>query len=435
MKVTADEATTNKISKAGYERNAFLENMLGIYIDYTDSDTNPNSNGDNSAIKELQRLYNAGDTAKYDMIITGTRACGALAQEGLFYDLMESDYIQPDNYYYESQVNEQMKVFDSMYYTCGFFSVGNTRSLCAVFTNKTILDQATNGQVSMDDLYELANEKEWTIEEMLKYGKLYATPVDNANNWVDEGASFAANGWNSYQGNYAFVLPANSASLLYYSLGGTVIENNTQNGQYEVTLDNAKNTEIVQYILSIMLPNGSTNAMLSDKVYLQSFTEGHTMFLMSSLVAIDAANGIANTSNLDWGLMPPPLMEAGDDYKSFSDSWTMVFAVIPAANRDLDKATYLYEMFMAYSYDYLKPAYYEETFRTAYTPDAASVQVFDIIANSRTVCFRDVYQIGGSTVLDGHRVLLWGDGSIGDLTTMATTLRSSLDDFFTKIES
>ncbi len=429
LKVTADEATESKISQAGYTRNAYLENMLGIYIDYTVTDTNPNSNGDNSAITALRNMNQGGDAAKYDMIITGTRACGALAQEGLYYDLSDSDYIHPDAYYYESQVNEQMKVFDSMYYTCGFFSVGNTRALSAIFTNKKILDEATGGEVTMDDLYELAFEHEWTFEEMLKYGKLYATPVDNANNWVDEGASFAANGWNSYEGRYAFVLPANSASLLYYALGGTVIESNASTGSYEISLDNQKNTEIVEYIQGLMLPNGSTNAMLSDKTYLQSFTEEHTMFLMSSLVAIDSANGLANTDNLDWGLMPPPLKEAGDEYKAFSDSWVMVFAGIPQACRDLDKATYLYEMFMAFSYDYLYPAYYEDTFGTAYQPDANSVLVFDLIAKSRTVCFRDVYQIGGSAVLDGHRELLWGMGSISDLTTIATTLRGSLATF------
>ncbi|MBQ8850532.1 MAG: hypothetical protein IJ011_09395 [Clostridia bacterium] len=436
LKVTADEATADKISKAGYTRNAVLEEMLGVYIDYTVSDTNPNKSDDSSATKELQRLYNAGDTAKYDIIITGTRACGALAQEGRYYDLSESDYIHPDAYYYEAQVNEQMKVYDSMYYTCGFFSTGNTRALCGVYTNKSILDEATNGQTDMEDLYELAFENEWTLEKMLEYGKLWSTPVDNANNWTDTGASYAPNGWNSYENaHYAFTIGGGNARLLYYALGGTVIEQNASSGEYEVTLDNSVNTNLVTYILEQMGSNGADTAYLSDTTFIKSFTEGHTMFMMSDFASIDAANGIANTANLEWGLMPAPLYEAGNEYKAYSDSWVMVFAGIPSANRDLDKATYLYEMFMAYSYDYLYPAYYEDTFGTTYQPDASSAQVFDIIANSRTVCFRDVYQIGGSTILDNHRALLWGKGSIGDITTMATTLRGSLNTFITELDN
>lgn len=429
LKVTADEATTSKISQAGYNRNAALEKMLDIYIDYTISDTNPNSNGDNSATTALRAMNQGGDAAKYDMIITGTRACGALAQEGLYYDLSDSDYIHPEAYYYESQVNEQMKIFDSMYYTCGFFSVGNTRALCGIYTNKTILDEATNGETSMDDLYEMAFEKEWTLEAMLNLGKLYSTPIDNANNWVDGGTSYAPNGWNSYEGRYAFTIGGGNARLLYYSLGGTVIEYNEGSGTYEVTMDNSVNTNLITYLQSVLLPNGTNVALLSDSTFVKSFTEEHTMFMMSDFASIDASNGIANAANLDWGLMPPPLKEAGDEYKAYSDSWVMVFAGIPDACRDSDKATYLYEMFMAYSYDYLYPAYYEDTFGTAYQPDANSVKVFNIIAQSRTICFRDVYQIGGSTILDGHRALVWGKGSIGDIATMATSLRGALDTF------
>jgi len=429
LKVTADEATTNKISQAGYNRNAVLEEMLGIYIDFTISDTNPNATGETSATTALRNLNLGGDVAKYDLIITGARTCGALSQEGLYYDLSDSDYIHPEAYYYEAQVNEQMKVFDSMYYTCGFFSVGNTRALCGVYTNKTILDEATSGETSMDDLYEMAFKNEWTLEEMLNLGKLYSTPVDNANNWVDEGASYAPAGWNSYEGRYAFTIGGGNARLLYYALDGTVIEFSEGAGTYEVTMDNSQNTNLITYLQSLLMPNGTDVAMLSDTAFIKSFTEGHTMFMMSDFASIDSSDGIANAANLDWGLMPPPLQEAGDEYKAYSDSWVLVFAGIPDACRDSDKSTYLYEMFMAYSYDYLYPAYYEETFGTAYQPDANSVKVFDIIAQSRTVCFRDVYQIGGSTILDDHRALIWGKGSIGDIATMATTLRASLTEF------
>ena len=46
---------------------------------------------------------------------------------------------------------------------------------------------------------------------------------------------------------------------------------------------------------------------------------------------------------------------------------------------------------MCLSYDYVYPAYYEQCFRTQYQPDAPSAQVFDIVAQSRTLCIANIY--------------------------------------------
>ena len=98
-------------------------------------------------------------------------------------------------------------------------------------------------------------------------------------------------------------------------------------------------------------------------------------------------------SSIVWTTMPSPLYEEGDEYLSYSASYNLNFAGIPADCRDIDKSTYLYEVFMALSYDTVYPAYYEKCFQTRYQPTTQAAQVFDMIAESRVVCMADIYRL------------------------------------------
>lgn len=371
LDVTLEDSNSGDIViSAGYQRNKVLESMLDIYIDYTESDTNPNK--DPSDVAALRILFQAGDTDRYDIIMTGAKSASSLAKEGFYFDLNNSEYIHPDAYYYETQVNEQIQLYGKQYFAAGYYSVMNTAAIDVTFVNYGIVED--NSHVTLTEMYQMAFDKTWTFEKMMTLGRTYATPTDNTGDYNTD--------------KYALVLSANYAQNMFYDLGGTAVEYDDNLGDYVCTLDNTKNQELLGWInTNIADKDGSEITIQRNNMHDEAYLAQSAPFMTTNFAVLwDIME-----SDLLWSIMPTPLKNEGDDYRSYSDAWNLNFAGIPSSCRDIDKATYLYELFMAYSYDYVYPAYYEKCFQTRYQPDADSAQVFDMVAKSRFVCIANIY--------------------------------------------
>ena len=126
--------------------------------------------------------------------------------------------------------------------------------------------------------------------------------------------------------------------------------------------------------------------------------------------------------------LPPALRAEGEPYRAYSDSWNINVAGIPAdVGADaakFDKAGYLYEFFMALSYETVYPAFYEKTYRTRYQPDENSRKVFDIVASARVVDIPNIYNMYGDITVG---VAVRGTNEPGYSTKkIASSIKASL---------
>ena len=366
-------STGDIVAKAGYTRNKLMEETYKVYMDYTVSDADHSGTGTNSAVTELRTMYKSGDTAKYDVIFASSRACGWLSQEGFFYDIAESDYINPDAYYYESQVNEQVKLFGKQYFASGYYSTQNTAAMSVMFVNLGIIESITQGSVTEDTLYQKALDHTWTMEYMLNLGKAYATPTQNTGDNLKD--------------RYAFTLPASYDFPLFYDMGGSLLKYDENTGKYVCTVEDHQN--LLTYLEDSLEKNPNVGLISGDAGTPEAFKASTSPFMYGSFYTLTRIMD----SSIAWTTMPSPLYAEGDQYRSYSASYNLNFSGIPANCRDIDKATYLYEVFMAHSYDHVYPAYYEECFGTRYQPTSTSAQVFDMISASRVVCIADIYRL------------------------------------------
>lgn len=375
LSVTEEAVNTGEVlPRAGWDRNDAMESTFGIWVEYTQSKTDANKTNATGDITELRNLASAGDLAKYDIIMTGCTPAGTLAVDGLLYDLLTSDYITPQAYYYESQVNKQMQVLDSMFFAMGYYSMNNTRCLSVDMVNCTILEDAAGKTV--DDLYDLVFENKWTVEQLMILGSNYATVTENTGD--------------PYTDRYAWIVSQNNVQTFFYQFGGNLVKYNESLGLYDVVVNSTENQERLSWIQRNISDHiGREIANLSDADFSPAFIGGSSMFYTGTFSSFDKIL----SSGMDVAVLPTALMKEGDSYRSFSSSWCMNVAMIAKQCRDIDKATYLYEMFMAFSYDYVYPAYYENIFRLRYQTDSKSVQVFDLIASSRFVEFVDVFAL------------------------------------------
>ncbi len=376
LNVTDEEnATGDIVMMAGFARNDKLQNDYNVKLEYTVSQTNPNNTSDEkkSEVVALRNLHASGDISEYDMVMVGTTTASTLAIEDFFYDLSESAYIKPDAYYYESNVNKQIRLKGHQYFASGYYSVKNTAAIDVTYVNTKIVNDYAH--LTVNDLYELVLDHQWTLDRMLEIGNLYAS-VNNTGDYLED--------------QYSLILSSNYCQNVFYDLGGKVIEYNEGTSNYDVVIANDTNQSLLTLIQSKITSDPKVGLVKNNK-HLDAFKNESSPFMIVTYYNLTNLKD----SNLEYTILPPPLLSAGNDYLAYSDQWNLNFSGIPKSANDLDKADYLYEVFMCYSYDYVYPAYYEQCFGVQYQPDETSSQVFDIVAKSRVVCIANIYRLFG----------------------------------------
>ena len=378
LAVTEEEALLDQVNEAGYQRNIAMERDFNVRLKYDPNDSDPNE-GSIKSIAELRTLWQGGDIANYDIVMAGAFPCATLAVEGFYTDLADYDVIKPDAPYYESQLNKQVRFLDHQFFASGFYSANNTKALEATFVNTKLL--GTYSTLTVADLNKMAMDHKWTIEKLLELGMGYATPATNAGEWVTD--------------QYAFIFSYDSAHSIYHCLGGDGIIFNEATGKYTCTLNSSVEQNLLTWIQDNLAANdGVTVGYIRGMDTTPAFINNTAPFMEACLGAIPEIMD----AGMEYTILPPPCFEEGDDYNSFSSAWCLNFAGIPSSALDNETSAYLYEAFMCYSYDYIYPAAYEKLFRTQYTPDSSSVQVFDLIANSRYVSLINLYSLNTSGV-------------------------------------
>lgn len=381
LEVSVNDAVNSglKVSEAGYKRNSLFQKDFNVKLYYNVQKRNNNPSGNESMLVFLRASALSG-AEDFDMVMTGANTVSPLALEGYWYDLSKSDYITPDAYYYESQVNNQLLIDGHQFFASGYYSTQNTAAIDVTYVNLDAL-RSVNSNLTKEDLYELVLSHDWTLDKMLDLGKGYATPDQN----LGLPSDVSINSFNS-NNKYSLVLSKNYCQNMYYDLGGDVVVYNENTYGYDVVVDTPTNQDLLTYIHESITTNSEVLLAPNDS-HFAAFLKQAAPFIIVTYVNLPKVNN----AGFEWTMLPAPLHNQGDDYRSYSDAYCLNLAGIPKMCDDIDKATYLYEMFMAYSYDYVYPAYYEDSFKTTYQPDNQSCKVFDIVAKSRVVCAANVY--------------------------------------------
>ena len=367
LEVSDDEINGDIVYSAGYQRNNYMEETFGVKLAYDKVKGNPN---DGTDLKALKALESSGDIKDYDLVFTGATPSAQLALAGFYYDLNQSDVINQTAEYYEARINRQVELFGHSYFASGYYSVMNTAAIDVTYVNVDIVEDTA--KIQLTELYDLALNNKWTIEKLLEIGKANATPDTNRADPLTD--------------KYSLILSANYCQNIYYDLGGTDVTYNENDRAYEISLDSEKNVQLFEWIQQNI--NAATGAgIVANDQHTNSFLAHTSPFMIVTYYNIFKVID----SDVNWAFLPTPLIEEGGEYKAYSDAWNLNFAGIPAQCSDLDKAAYLYEMFMRSSYEKVYPAYYQVCFGTRYQRDSVGAQVFDLMTSSRTGSFANIY--------------------------------------------
>ena len=365
---------------AVYHRNQQIERDYNVKIVQVPQTIN--------MVQELARYYQSGD--KFDLTIILAKSAAGAATQNLLTELNSLPGLNLSHEAYDPNAIEELSISGKLYYLSGDMNISTLDSVSSTVVNMDMYEDYADAIVDEFDgdelygnIYNVVKSGKWTIDTMLKIAEIASVDVDTSDGVL---------GVSEYDtvGYYQYNI---SAVNYFYGAGGRITQMNDE-GNPEFVIGNDKNGDVFDYIFDKLHPVNRNvrypNGFSPDRKRL-FVTNANTLFTDMSLW--DVRKDLYVNASFDYGLLPSPTYQEGDDYNSVVYFYNTVHLwAIPNYCHDLEKAQLMMDVMAAYSN--LKregstmDAYYTRTLSFTLAPDPEAREVMDIIKNST------VYDIG-----------------------------------------
>ena len=351
-------------------------------------------------MESLKQTVLAGDDA-YTMAIAPLLggAIGAVALEGVLYDLASNDYLSLDQNWWSHLIYDHLRLGGKMYYTTGDISPTMYQMPACIFLNTRLA-----GDYGIKtDFCGLVRSGKWTVDELIAVNKDMYTDV-NGDNVMD------------LDDTYGFI---------HHTLGGFItdcllttegVDLATVNGS-ELTVDimNERTVNVIEKLKNIIvdIKYSDSNDLLN-----KTFKEGRALMAYHY---VESASQRFRDMKDDFLILPMPKYdEEQDDYHSFVNTWADAFVAIPTT-ADPEFAGFVTEALAFWSYKNIRTKAYDVTYKAKTSRDENSAEMLDYIFNNLYIDFNCIYDFGGTAaaltnVLNGNAGLASELAAIKDKT-------------------
>lgn len=417
----APEITGEMVKDAIYERNARIEERLGV--EFVVSEGPGSYNNFNQYADMITKAYQAG-SHEYDMVGTYSLYGAQYATQGYFYNINDLDkYINLDKVWWNQNFKDELTVANKLYFVVGDVNLTALTRMLTLFYNQEEVEK----RLPDVDLYTTVNEGKWTLEYMT--GLL-------ANSYADLNGDTVKN-----DGDFFGLVTTKPSEAFDSMAAATYFQMIVRDGQGNFVM-NADTESLINRIDKIAkLYYSDENAVMFDSIdnSLNRFANGQALF---NLYTLDkAGEDILRNMTQTYGVLPlPKYDESQDIYRTIpQDAFNLISIMGDTENPDMIAA--VLELMCAESYKEVVPLYYEEALKYKYMPNEDSGKMIDYLRDGLTFDFATIntlsLQSAGhfvrSTVND-HGL----DAASRVASSMATRqkiFKKSLEQFITKYES
>lgn len=326
----------------------------------------------------------AAGTGEYQVVVPCIYDGATLAAEGLLYDLNSDipslDMNQP---WWDQTFNDELTINDKLYFTVGDIGIINKEATAVLFYNKDLVTE-----YALPNPYELVRNNEWTLDTVIEMAKTISND-DNQDGKIDYNDSM---GWSGQLDDMW--------SLFYGS--GEKIASIDADGYPMLTMYNERSSNVIDEMLALVQDDKhyiSANDYFDEADWpttltIKPFLEGRCLFFSAIL---SASNKLADMDD-DFGIVPVPLYnETQEEYHSLINPWVSTCFAIPsnaAVEADKEFVGIVLEAMGAASKNVVQPAYYEVALKYQNTRDNDSIEMLDMIFESRGCDLGIIYSWG-----------------------------------------
>lgn len=406
--MTSDDITT-AIDSAIFSRNSLLEEVLGIAIQETVL------NNSATILTQLQNLH-LSHTYTYDICYSSAKEQNNAVQYGIYAPVSDYDsYINLSKPWWYEDERLAFTFNDVCYLLQGDLNLVRNDAMWTVAFNRDILKQ-----YELETPYDLIAKNEWTWEQMYLLGantyeegsgKYVVTSHFNVCTAMVVGAGLRL----VVKGEDGLLV---RADITDYFL--KVIED--LEGYFFVDNGIGKRNGIKTDYESNSFKSGAFGPQTTSFYHVSPFTAGNATFMMTPMGEMVMQ---LISSGINYGLAPMPKYSSEQTYYNSLVYNGVSFMGVPAEVGDVDgrleRVGTVLEWMNAYSYDLLRPVYYEHVLYGRLSQEEQAVEALDIILG---------FDERGRTVLEYDQLF-----KLGMYQTLAITMSDCLPSFANRIRT
>lgn len=354
------------VSTAVYERNELVQSQLGVQLDMIPED---------GLVADKVTTDIKSGNGDYDIVVNGTYMAIAPATRGEYLDLNKLEHIDTSKHYWTQGYNE-MVTFTSenrQFLASGPIAISMFRLMYLTIYNKTLFENYKE-----TDLHEVVMNGQWTLD--YQYSILKDKYVDSdGNSKKSEGDT------------YGFV-SGNCISVDPYPVAGNVHMIVKDPDTYDLRFNSEAISALSDLVDKVQLIfNDQSTFVFKDSAMddvgknniVETFALGKSM--MATIMFWNMEHNFEDLASMSYGIAPiPKYSELQDRYYSYVQDQVSSFG-ISAAIGNADRQSMLsavLESMAYYSYQKVRPAYYENTLSTRYMNDPESQETLTLIFDS-----------------------------------------------------
>lgn len=375
------------LSYSVYIRNKEIEKNYNVKIRQVNQTQNMTS--------ELGVFYQNAET--FDLTIILAKSAAVAATQNLLTDLNSLSNLNLDHEAYDQNSINEFSIAGKLYFLSGDMNISTMDSLVPMVVNMELYENYVeafieyfDGDPLYADVYNLVMANKWTVDTMLEMATMASADADTSDGAL--GASeMDAVGYFQY----------NAAAICYfYGMGGRITEMNDE-GVPEFVINSSNGQNLFNYLFdnlhpemrAVPYPNGYSGARKQCFI-----TNANTLFTEMHLW--DIRKDLYWNGSFEYGILPSPTYEEGDDYHSvvhFSN--TVHLWAIPFVCQDLEKAQIMMDVMAAYSNinkpDSTMDGYYTRTLYLTVSPNPQARATMNILRDTMVYDIATLYDWGG----------------------------------------
>ncbi len=370
--IYAAEETGDIITDAVYQRNLYIEDTYNVKVKEFQCVT----------MTETKKAVQAGVT-DYDAVMTSVANGCNLGSGNFVLDLNTVPYLNLKESYWDQNVTANTTIAGRTYFATGDITIVDNEATWVMMYNKAMAQ-------SLDfDFYDLVKNNKWDMATFYSCAKTAVKDLngDGKMTGPDDQFGFATS-------------DQSSIGLLYAS--GLMLSAKDSEGYPTVAADMEKLSSVVSTAGEIMADkettiitgqNGITDGdglYASDKLRML-FEEGRSLFFGEVMACVTRMRD----SETDFGLLPFPKYDlAQESYHHFMHKTAGKGLCILTTQPDTEMAGIIIEAMAAKSVYTVTEAYYDKALTYKYMRDEESVEMLDLILDSRVYDMSYIYDWG-----------------------------------------
>ena len=305
-----------------------------------------------------QKMQNGAGT--YDLVLSYNLTPATMAIQGLARDLTSAStpYVNFEKPWWSAELLNNVSVNGRVFFTADNSSWNNLRNMLGIFVDKNLFLKNHDG-MSIDDLYDLVENKQWTMEKMFEL-------TEGCYRGVSDGVV------SKEKDTFGLSVGSSVWQEAWYFAAGYVTLYRNDAGEWSFSMIDSNATTFISWLQGKLY--GSNDIANYDSKQYQMFKDGRVQFYLSALSMVE------QELTQPFAVLPLPMYNAGTQkhYSThFSNTYDMY--VIPTGATNPEMSSAVLECLASEAYRRIAPAYFENYLKRRNASDSRLKDMYDTI--------------------------------------------------------